>query len=61
MLQISEPTISRDIEYLRKRADETIKNHIQKSDLMNIQKYFKVLRKLTRKLANNSSSRKGMK
>ncbi len=30
MLQISEPTISRDIEYLREMANETIKNHIQK-------------------------------
>jgi transcriptional regulator len=30
MLQISEPTISRDIEYLRERANETIRNHIQK-------------------------------
>jgi predicted transcriptional regulator len=30
MLQISEPTISRDIEYLRQEANETIKNHIQK-------------------------------
>ena len=28
MLQISEPTISRDIEYLREVAKETIKNHI---------------------------------
>lgn len=30
MLQISDPTISRDIEYLRQQASETIKNHIQK-------------------------------
>ena len=30
MLQISEPTISRDIEYLREAANETIRNHIQK-------------------------------
>ncbi len=30
MLQISEPTISRDIEYLRERANETIKNHLEK-------------------------------
>ena len=30
MLQISDPTISRDIEYLREQANETIKNHIQK-------------------------------
>jgi predicted transcriptional regulator len=30
MLQISEPTISRDIEYLRESANETIRNHIQK-------------------------------
>jgi len=29
MLQISEPTISRDIEYLSKTANETIRNHIQ--------------------------------
>lgn len=31
MLQISEPTISRDIEYLRQVANETIRNHIQKT------------------------------
>ena len=30
MLQISEPTISRDIESLREAANETIRNHIQK-------------------------------
>jgi DNA-binding transcriptional regulator LsrR (DeoR family) len=30
MLQISEPTISRDIEYLRQQANEIIRNHIQK-------------------------------
>jgi predicted transcriptional regulator len=30
MLQISEPTISRDIDYLKQQANETIKNHIQK-------------------------------
>jgi predicted transcriptional regulator len=30
MLQISEATISRDIEYLREVANETIKNHIHK-------------------------------
>ena len=30
MLQISEPTISRDIEYLKQEANETIRNHIQK-------------------------------
>jgi hypothetical protein len=29
MLQISEPTISRDIEYLRQQANENIRNHIQ--------------------------------
>src|SRR5215207_4547821 len=29
MLQISEPTISRDIEFLRESANETIRNHIQ--------------------------------
>jgi hypothetical protein len=29
MLQISEPTISRDIEYLKEIANETIRNHIQ--------------------------------
>jgi hypothetical protein len=29
MLQISEPTISRDIEYLKQIANETIRNHIQ--------------------------------
>ena len=29
MLQISDPTISRDIEYLRERANENIRNHIQ--------------------------------
>ena len=30
MLQISEPTISRDIEYLRQQASETIRNHLEK-------------------------------
>ena len=30
MLQLREPTISRDIEYVRQRVNETIKNHIQK-------------------------------
>ena len=30
MLQISEPTISRDIDYLKQQANETIRNHIQK-------------------------------
>jgi hypothetical protein len=30
MLQIPKTTISRDIEYLRERANETIRNHIQK-------------------------------
>jgi predicted transcriptional regulator len=29
MLQISEPTISRDIEYLKQIANNTIRNHIQ--------------------------------
>src|SRR5215207_7992298 len=31
MLQISEPTISRDIDYLKELANETIRNHIQKT------------------------------
>jgi DNA-binding LacI/PurR family transcriptional regulator len=30
MLEIPKSTISRDIEYLRARANETIRNHIQK-------------------------------
>ena len=30
MLQISNPTISRDIEFLREQANESIKNHIHK-------------------------------
>lgn len=30
MLQISEPTISRDIQYLKQKATETIRTHIQK-------------------------------
>jgi hypothetical protein len=29
MLQISEPTISRDIDFLKQQANETIRNHIQ--------------------------------
>ena len=40
MLQISEPTISRDIEYLRQQASETIKNHLEKSYHSNIQNVF---------------------
>lgn len=31
MLQISEPTISRDVSLLKQEAEETIKNHIQKT------------------------------
>ena len=40
MLQISEPTISRDIEYLRQQASETIKNHLEKKITIRIFKMY---------------------